>query len=160
MSLQKSKPVCAASKWQHTVAGREVEVPQGGINSWPKVKQDWDKALVNQTQFCLCVSCIALCGLSNTENLSVFYFVVMNFESWLNECFILYLKYKWHKTGVLRRVHGMTLRDKMRSCEISEALNVEPLLRTERFQLRWFGHVNRMPLERLMKQVLLATPTG
>jgi len=30
--------------------------------------------------------------------------------------------------GFLRRVHGMTLRDKVRCCEICRALNVEPLL--------------------------------
>jgi len=57
--------------------------------------------------------------------------------------------------GFLRRVHGVTLRDKVRSCEIRKALNVEPLLRTERSQLRWFGHVPRMSQE-----TLLATPTG
>jgi len=31
---------------------------------------------------------------------------------------------------------GVTLRDKVRSCEICRALNVEPLLRIERSQLR------------------------
>jgi len=31
---------------------------------------------------------------------------------------------------------GVTLRNKVRSCEISRALNVEPLLRIERSQLR------------------------
>jgi len=33
--------------------------------------------------------------------------------------------------GFLRRVHGVTLRDKLRNCEIRKALNVEPLLRIE-----------------------------
>ena len=44
----------------------------------------------------------------------------------------------------LRRVHDVTLRDKVRSCEISRALNVEALLRIERSQLCCFGHVTRM----------------
>jgi len=58
-------------------------------------------------------------------------------------------------------VHGVTLLDKVRSCEIRKALNVEPLLRIERSQLRWFGHVSRRMLhERLARQVLLAKPTG
>jgi len=60
----------------------------------------------------------------------------------------------------LRRVHGVTLRDKVRSCKIHEALNVKPLLRKERSQLRWFGHVARMSQERLARHVLLATATG
>ena len=63
--------------------------------------------------------------------------------------------------GFLRRVHGVTLRDKVPSCEIRRALNVEPLLLLiERSQLGWFGHVSRMSQEKLGTQVLLATPTG
>jgi len=37
--------------------------------------------------------------------------------------------------GFLRRVHGVTLGNTVRSCEIRETLNVEPLLPTERSQL-------------------------
>ena len=47
--------------------------------------------------------------------------------------------------GFLRRVHGVTLRDKVRSCEIRKSLNVQPLTRIERSQLRWFGHLSRKP---------------
>jgi len=39
----------------------------------------------------------------------------------------------------LRRVHGVSLRQKMRCCEIRKAPSMDPLLRTERSQLRWFG---------------------
>ena len=47
--------------------------------------------------------------------------------------------------GFLRRVHSMTLRDKESCCEIRKSLNVEPLLiRIERSQLWWVGHVFRM----------------
>ena len=61
----------------------------------------------------------------------------------------------------LRKIEGVTLLDKVRSSEIRKSLNIEPLLlRIERSQLRWFGHVNRMPQERLPKQVLLARETG
>ena len=57
----------------------------------------------------------------------------------------------------LRRIKGVTLFNKVRSSEIRKSLNIEPLLlRIERSQLRWFGHVSRMPQERLPKQVLLA----
>jgi len=34
MSLQKPKPLCAANKRQYTAAGREVQVPWGGMFSW------------------------------------------------------------------------------------------------------------------------------
>jgi len=55
----------------------------------------------------------------------------------------------------------VTLRDKLRSCEIRKALNVEQrLLRIERSQLRWFDHVTRMFQKKLTRQVLLAAPTG
>ena len=61
----------------------------------------------------------------------------------------------------LRRIQGVTMFDKVRSLEIRKSLQVEPLLlRIERSQLRWFGHVSRMPQERLPKQVLLEKVKG
>ena len=45
--------------------------------------------------------------------------------------------------------------------EIRKSLIIEPLLlRIERFQLRWFGHVSRMPQERLPKRTSLAKANG
>ena len=61
----------------------------------------------------------------------------------------------------LRKIQGVTTFNKVRSSEIRKALNIEPLLlRIERSQLRWFGHVHRMPQERLPKQALLAKQMG
>ena len=60
----------------------------------------------------------------------------------------------------LRRVRDMTLRSKVRSCEIRKALNAEPLLRIERTQLHWFGHVTKMSQKKLARQTLLAAPKG
>ena len=61
----------------------------------------------------------------------------------------------------LRRIGGVTLFNKVRSSDIRKSLNIEPLLlRIERSQLRWFGHVSRMPQERLPKQALLAKASG
>ena len=61
----------------------------------------------------------------------------------------------------LRRIEGVTMFNMMRSSEIRKSLNIEPLLlRIERSQLRWFGHVSRMPQERLPKQALLAKANG
>ena len=60
-----------------------------------------------------------------------------------------------------RKIEGVTLFNKVRSSEIRKSLNIEPLLlRIERPQLRWFGHVSRMPQERLPKQTLLAKANG
>jgi len=42
MSLQKPKPVKAASKRQYTAAGGEVQIPWGGIHEWRTTEQgDW-----------------------------------------------------------------------------------------------------------------------
>lgn len=49
------------------------------------------------------------------------------------------------QTGFLRRVAGLSFRDRMRSSEIRSKLRVEPpLLCIERCQLRCFGHLIRM----------------
>ena len=62
----------------------------------------------------------------------------------------------------LQRVKGVTLFNKMRSSEIRKSINIEPLLlRIEKSQLRWFGHVSRMPQERLLpEQALIAKANG
>ena len=55
----------------------------------------------------------------------------------------------------------VTLRCVLHSSEIRKSLNIEPLLlRIERSQLRWFGHVSRMPQERLPKLALHAKANG
>ena len=65
------------------------------------------------------------------------------------------------KMGFLHRVAGVSLRDRVRSSAIREGLGVEPLLLcVERSQLRWFGHLMRMPPGRLPREVFLARPTG
>ena len=61
----------------------------------------------------------------------------------------------------LRRIEEVTLFNKVRSSETRKSLNIESLLlRTERSQLRWFGHVSRMSQERLPQQALLAKENG
>ena len=67
----------------------------------------------------------------------------------------------WGGMRFLRRIEGVTLFNKVRSSEIRKSLNIEPLLlRIERPQLQWFGHVSRMPQERLPKQALHAKANG
>ena len=59
--------------------------------------------------------------------------------------------------GFFRRVSGLSLRDRVRSLVTQEGLVVELLLlRIERSQMRWLGHlVRRLPVE-----VFRARPTG
>ncbi|KAK3556392.1 hypothetical protein QTP70_007987 [Hemibagrus guttatus] len=61
----------------------------------------------------------------------------------------------------LRKVAGRSLRDRVRSSVTREELGVEPLLlHIERGQLRWLGHLFRMPPGRLPGEVFQACPTG
>ena len=61
----------------------------------------------------------------------------------------------------LRRVAGVRRIDRVRNSAIREELQIEPLLlKIERSQLRWFGHVLRMPTNRLPIRVYSAQPTG
>ncbi|KAK7925839.1 hypothetical protein WMY93_008149 [Mugilogobius chulae] len=61
----------------------------------------------------------------------------------------------------LRRVAGRSLRDRVRSSVTREELGVEPLLlHVERSQLRWLGHLFRMPPGRLPREVFRPCPTG
>ncbi|KAK3549572.1 hypothetical protein QTP86_004974 [Hemibagrus guttatus] len=61
----------------------------------------------------------------------------------------------------LRRVVGRSLRDRVRSSVTREELGVEPLLLyIERGQLRWLGHLFRMPPGHLPGEVFRACPTG
>jgi len=50
--------------------------------------------------------------------------------------------------GSMQRVNCVAPVDKVRSCEIRGALNVESFLRIGRSQLRWLGHVFRMSQEK------------
>ncbi|XP_051775984.1 uncharacterized protein LOC127526050 [Erpetoichthys calabaricus] len=61
----------------------------------------------------------------------------------------------------LRRVSGLSLKDRVRSSVIREGLRLEPLLlRIERSQMRWLGHLIRMPTGLLPGEVLWARLTG
>ena len=60
-----------------------------------------------------------------------------------------------------RRIDEVALFSKVRSSEIQKSLNIESLLlQIERSQLRWFGHVSRMPQKLLPKQAYWPKPMG
>ena len=51
--------------------------------------------------------------------------------------------------GFFRRISGLILLDKVKNADIRESPNIESLLlRLERSQLHWYGHVRRMFQER------------
>ncbi|TWW71221.1 hypothetical protein D4764_17G0007040 [Takifugu flavidus] len=61
----------------------------------------------------------------------------------------------------LRRVAGLSLRDRERSSDIREGLGVELLLlHIERSQLGWLRHLARMPSGHLPLEVFRTCPTG
>ena len=87
------------------------------------------------------------------------------FLFWLmgHECWIMNEKVRSQvqadEMGFLWRISGLTLQDKVKSADIRESLNIESLLlRLERSQMRWYGHVTQMSQKRTAKKLLCSTP--
>ena len=76
-------------------------------------------------------------GLSNTTKLSVFKSVIVPILTYVHDFWVITERVLSHvhvqaaKMWLLRNVRGVTLREKVRSCETRKALNVERLLRIE-----------------------------
>ena len=63
--------------------------------------------------------------------------------------------------GLLQRMGGLTLLEKVKSADIRESLNIKSqLLQPKRSQLRWYKHVTRMFQERTVKKLLCSTSIG
>uniref|UniRef100_A0A3B3BDQ3 Cadherin domain-containing protein n=1 Tax=Oryzias melastigma TaxID=30732 RepID=A0A3B3BDQ3_ORYME len=102
----------------------------------------------------------------NRDSMSVFIRLKMNFFGLA----IILLWFVTERTrsrlqaaemSFLRRVAGHSLRDRVRSSVTRRELGVGPLLlRIERSQLRWLGHLIQMPPGRLPGEVFRACPTG
>jgi len=60
--------------------------------------------------------------------------------------------------GYLRRVHSVTLRDKVRSCPICKNMIIAALLRIMRSKQWWLGHVFSMSQETSAKHVFVTAP--
>ena len=79
LSLQKAKSVHAASKQQYTAAGREVQVPLGGIHEWRKPGQGgwytdrWSKRVLRE----LCRFVVRKRKFSNTTKLFIYKLVLV-----------------------------------------------------------------------------------
>ncbi|CAM1303009.1 Uncharacterised protein r2_g1299 [Pycnogonum litorale] len=62
------------------------------------------------------------------------------------------LRIRAAKMAFLRRISGLTMLDRVRSSDIRETVQVEPLLlQIERSQLRYYGHVMRMSSDRVVR---------
>ena len=63
--------------------------------------------------------------------------------------------------GVLQKVRGLSLFDKIKSTDFCQFLNLKPqLLHIDRLRLRWNGHVRRMSYGRTAKQLMDALSSG
>jgi len=91
MSVQKPKPVCAASKRQDSAADKEALVPWDDIHEWWKTNKDIDSRIVeaNAALRELQRSAVTKCELSNTAKQSVF-------KSVLNVSIITCLKHGYN----------------------------------------------------------------
>ena len=99
--------------------------------------------------------------LSRKAKLSVFKSVFVSILTYGHESWIMTERVRSHMASVrkkfLWKIEGVAMFDKHRNTAIWESLNIESLLlRIERSQLRWFGHVSRMTHEQLPKQILYA----
>ena len=147
------------SEWSNTEAGREVQVSWGCIYECWKARR---RTRYPNRQACavmraLHYSVVMKRELSKKAKLSIFKAVFVPILTYGHESWVMTetmrSQVQASEMRFLRRIEGVTLFNKVRNSEIRKSLNIEPLLlRIERSQLRWFGHVSRMPQERLPKQ--------
>jgi len=148
MSFRKPKSVCATSEGQYTAVCREVHLPWCDIHCDGDLNREVDTRIgkANAVVGELCRSVFTKRELLNTAMLSGFKSVVIPFLTYSRHesCFLTKRKFSWVQAAemeFLRNVHGVTLRDQVRSCEIRKDLQVEPLLPIERFHRNCVGHV-------------------
>uniref|UniRef100_A0A8C6NQZ4 Reverse transcriptase domain-containing protein n=1 Tax=Nothobranchius furzeri TaxID=105023 RepID=A0A8C6NQZ4_NOTFU len=102
--------------------------------------------------------------LSQKANLSIYRLIYVPTLTYGHELWVVTertrLRIQAAEMSFLQRVAGLSLRDRVRSSVIWEGLRVDPLLLSiERSQLRWLGHLVRMPPGRLPGEVFRACPT-
>ena len=103
-------------------------------------------------------------GALTTAKLSVFKLVFVPILTYGHETWVMIERVlsqvQTADRGFFRKIHGVILRDKVRSCEIRKKLNAGSLLRIEISQLRRFGHVTIMLQEWLARQKNLLAPVA
>ena len=144
-SLQKAKSVYVASErntLQYVEMNKYVGVPFTSDGRWNKVidtRIGKANAVLRELNRSFVTN-----KLSNTATLSIFKSVFVPIIICGHQPWVMTETVQGAEMGFLRGVHGATLRDKVRSCDIREAENVEPLLRIERSQHHRNSIVNRL----------------
>ena len=151
------------SEWSETEAAREVQVSWSCIYKWQKARQRIEYP--NRQGQC---SNASFALLSCHETRIVEKGKALNFRNSFRPhshlwSWILIMtervrsQVQAYEIRFLQKIEWVTVFNKMHSSEIRKSFNIESLLlRIEIYQLRSFGHVSRMPQERLPKQALLA----
>ena len=99
--------------------------------------------------------------LSRKAKLSIYRSIFVPILTYGHEGWVMIERTRSRVLSFLRRVAGVSLRDRVRSSAIREELGLEPLLLyLERSQLRWFGNLVTMPTGRLPWEVFQARPVG
>ena len=103
--------------------------------------------------------------LCTKAKLSVFRSVFFPTLTYDHECWIMTERVRSRvqaaEMGFLRKVSGLSLLDKVKSTDICQSLDIEPLLlRIEQSQLRWYGYVTRMSHEQTAKQLINVLSSG
>ena len=134
---------------------------------WLTIDKQWCTRIgkANAVMRALHYSVVMKRELSKKAKLSIFKAVFVPILTYSHESWVMTERMRSQvqasEMRFFRKIEGVRLFEKMRSSEIWKSLNIEPLLlRIKRSQLRWFGHVSRMPQERLPKQALLAKANG
>ena len=94
----------------------------------------------------LCQSVVLKRELNTRAKLFVFKSVFVPILTYGHECWVMSERVRFQvqaaEMGFLRKVRGLSLLDKVKSTDIRQSLNIEPLLlHKEQSQLRWYGHV-------------------
>ena len=103
--------------------------------------------------------------LSRKAKLSVFKSTFVPIHTYGDESWVMTEKVRSQMLAAemrfLQKIKGVTMFDTLHNTAICESLHIESLLlRIEKSQLRWFGHVSKMLHERLPKQTLFAEVSG
>ena len=103
--------------------------------------------------------------LCTKAKLSVFKSVFVSILNYGLECWVMTERMRCQvqaaEMGSLRKVRGLSVLDKVKSTDFHRSRSMKPLLlRIERPQLLWYGHVTRISHERTAKQLMNALPSG
>ena len=160
--------MCITSEWSDTEAGIEKFKYLGvAFTSDGRQDEELDTPVgkASAAMQALHYSVVIKQELSKKAKLSIFKAVLVPILTYGHESWVMTKTVRSQvqasEIRFLQKIKEVTLFNKGHGYEIRKSLNIEPLLlRIKRSQLRWLGHVSRMPQERFPKQALLAKANG